>query len=170
MQPYAGNSFWLSFHITVNRATSSYSSSVMEDLMCWEWLSALLSHMDMWINRSWVYRKWGADGSSEAVLLLQVHCYLVTEVIKMVQKLHVVWQLNPQVFNPVFWEAQSRKKDLKYRAGQPCSQTQTLLVCTTFLQVLDPKYIMQEVQQSVKYYGRRKLGSQVSLMVSWWIY
>lgn len=32
----------------------------------------------------------------------------------------MVWQQNPQVFNPVFWKAQSRKKDLKYRAGQPC--------------------------------------------------
>lgn len=28
--------------------------------------------------------------------------------------------IKKDLFNPVFWEAQSGKKDLKHRAGQPC--------------------------------------------------
>lgn len=80
-QPYARNRFWLSFHITVNRNTRSCSQGV--SLMCWEWHSAVLSHMEVWITRSWVCRKWDGEGSSEAVLVWQVHYHLVTEIIKM---------------------------------------------------------------------------------------
>lgn len=130
MQPYARNSFWICFHITVNRATSSSCSSCQGVcLICWEWHSAMLSHMKVWITRSWVCRKWGGEGSSEAMLVWQVHRCLVTVVIKM-DTACVMWQQNPQVFNPVFWEAQSRKKDLKYRADQPCCLLSNPISCS----------------------------------------
>lgn len=108
MQPYARKSFWLFPHHCQQSHQQMLLLCQGVSLMCWKWHSAMLSHTELWITRSWVCRKWGGEGSSEAMLVGQVRHYLVTEVIK-------IWfgSNAPQVFNTVFWVSKKYSQEKK---------------------------------------------------------